>query len=131
MGVIIGNGDFVSGRKGCLSITSSNLRYAQNGSTYYTVYHQGNLGIANDENLGLIKSGGEFASVNTDGTLTISRARTADNAENDENGDNIVNTYLKKSDIINGDSKVIHYVNSTYGSYFKIGHLTRNVEKDV
>ena len=71
MGVIIGNGDFISGRKGCLSITSSNLRYAQNGSTYYTVYHQGNLGIATSTKSGLVKSGGDI-SIGTDGTVLAS-----------------------------------------------------------
>ena len=87
-----------------------------------------NIPVATTSKIGGIKAGGDIT-VNSDGSVIIQRASTADNAENDENGDNIVNTYLKKSDIINGDSKVIHYVNSTYGSYFKIGHLTRNVEK--
>lgn len=75
VGVIIGNGDFISGRKGCLSITSSNLRYTQNGSTYYTVYHQGNLGIATSTKSGLVKSG-ENIKVNSDGTMTIDNAPT-------------------------------------------------------
>ena len=46
-----------------------------------------------------MKSGGAFVSIGSDGIITVNRSLTSDNAENDENGDNIVNTYSKKADL--------------------------------
>lgn len=57
------------------------------------------LPVASDSTLGGIKSGGGFITVDTDGIVKVNRSQTADNSENDENGDNIVYTYAKKADL--------------------------------
>jgi len=57
------------------------------------------LPVATASILGGIKSGGAFVSIGSDGIITVNRSLTSDNAENDENGDNIVNTYSKKADL--------------------------------
>lgn len=55
--------------------------------------------VATSSKIGGIKSGGGFITVDTDGIVKVNRSQTADNSENDENGDNIVNTYSKKADL--------------------------------
>ena len=57
------------------------------------------LPAATGSTLGGVKSGGAFVSIGSDGIITVNRSLTSDNAENDENGDNIVNTYSKKADL--------------------------------
>ena len=57
------------------------------------------LPVATASTLGGVKSGGAFVSIGSDGIITVNRSLTSDNAENDENGDNIVNTYSKKADL--------------------------------
>ena len=57
------------------------------------------LPVATGSALGGVKSGGGFITVGTDGIVRVERSLTSDNAENDENGDNIVNTYSKKADL--------------------------------
>ncbi len=56
------------------------------------------LPVATTSALGGVKSGG-FVNVASDGSVTVQRSLTADNSENDENGDNIVETYVKKTQI--------------------------------
>ena len=55
--------------------------------------------VATSSKIGGIKSGGGFITVDTDGIVKVNRSQTADNSENDENGDNIVYTYAKKADL--------------------------------
>ena len=58
-----------------------------------------NVPVATTSKIGGIKSGGGFITVDTDGIVKVNRSQTADNSENDENGDNIVYTYAKKADL--------------------------------
>lgn len=55
--------------------------------------------VATSSKIGGIKSGGGFITVDTDGIVKVNRSQTADNSENDENGDNIVYTYAKKTEL--------------------------------
>ena len=57
-----------------------------------------NVPVATTSKIGGIKAGA-YITVNSDGSVIIQRASTADNAENDENGDNILGTYAKKTEL--------------------------------
>lgn len=57
-----------------------------------------NIPVATTSKIGGIKAGA-YITVNSDGSVIIRRASTADNAENDENGDNILGTYAKKTEL--------------------------------
>jgi hypothetical protein len=97
-GLVFGIGGFISPRKSYINVGENGIGYGQ-GSKIQTIYHAGNLGIATSTKSGLVKSGGGFITVDTDGIVKVNRSQTADNAENDENGDNIVYTYAKKTEL--------------------------------